>query len=442
MKQILGPGILTTALALAGGFPLALGQNIQKPPAASQPARPSVAQRLLYGPREELPTSAERLYDAFALVEPESLPELLAVLRGKRRGDPKAPRPIDDIRRAQLLQMFASQLPRARKALSTLSHEDEKARPERMVAIRLLGFLGRGADFPPMVAQLQDDASDPSEYIATAVVDGLVDLLEREPLICGLVPGVFDRSSATQRQALLRVLGTCRCKEATQTLAALLGRNAALDATLLSYLSRSLVANPGASLDPETTAGIRQRLTASLPEVRREAALALGRLADATSVPELLRRLSDDNEGAREAAHWALKSITGLRLSLNAERWQRWHEGELAWWQSRGEDLVDALESAPRPQTLAGIREAAARRLFRHQIAERLVALLRSDDREVVVASVGALGSMGTRIAVEPLIELLDHGDESIRNAAWLALKAITGLTLGHNSAEWRESLS
>ncbi|MBL8693293.1 MAG: HEAT repeat domain-containing protein [Planctomycetes bacterium] len=442
MKPILSPGILTVVLALAGGPPSALGQGLQKTPTAPQVARPTVAQRLLYGPREELPTTGDRLYDAFALVEPESLPEVLSVLRGKRRGDPRMPRSLDDQRRAQLLQMFTSQLPRARKALSTLSQDTEKTRPERMVAIRLLGFLGRGADFPLLVAQLQDDASDPSEYIATAVVDGLVDLFEREPVICGLVPGAFDRASAFQRQALLRVLGTCRCKEATQTLAALLGRVAALDATLLSYLSRSLVANPGASLDPETTAPIRQRLMASLPEVRREAALVLGRLADVSSVPELLRRLTDDHEGAREAAHWALKSITGLRLSLDAERWQRWHEGELAWWQSRGEDLVAALESAPRPQTLAGIREAAARRLFRHQIAERLVDLLSSDDREVVVAAAGALGSMGTRIALQPLIQLLDHDEDSIQSAAWLALKAITGLALGRNSAEWRESLS
>ncbi len=60
------------------------------------------------------------------------------------------------------------------------------------------------------------------------------------------------------------------------------------------------------------------------PEVRTEAATALGQFEGATIPPTLVKALDDKSLSVRSAASEALQEISGKSYGLDKERWQQW----------------------------------------------------------------------------------------------------------------------
>lgn len=87
------------------------------------------------------------------------------------------------------------------------------------------------------------------------------------------------------------------------------------------------------------------------PVLRREAADELGRRGSWTPIPTLIERLDDRVPAVREAAHEALRRITGEFLAtgsgapgaLPASRAERWR----TWWREAGRARAAEPENAP-----------------------------------------------------------------------------------------------
>jgi HEAT repeat protein len=63
-------------------------------------------------------------------------------------------------------------------------------------------------------------------------------------------------------------------------------------------------------------------------EVARWAASALGRIGNRGAAPALLDAMRVDDPALRDMAAWALQQISGKKLGLDVEVWQRWVYGD------------------------------------------------------------------------------------------------------------------
>jgi HEAT repeat protein len=220
-------------------------------------------------------------------------------------------------------------------------------------------------------------------------------------------------------------------------LTGVLGAWPELDVLILQQIGRRSGRLPIALL-PSDASTLGRYLDASAADRRREAALALGRTETAPAIPQLLVKLSDESPAVRDAAHWALKAITGLQFKGDVKRWTEWYASEEAWWNGRGRDLVKTLSSQPPEKTAAVTRELAAHRAFREQVSTELVPLLDTAPWQSGRAAVlCVLASLRSARAVPLLVERLDAAEGTYRVELVAALKAITGESRGPEPGAW-----
>lgn len=186
-------------------------------------------------------------------------------------------------------------------------------------------------------------------------------------------------------------------------------------------------------------AAIRHFLQDEAAQVRREAALALGRLQDIESMKELISLLDDKNRGVQANTHWALKNITGLRFPPNAARWKHWWNNELQKQKADRDALLQQLRYGTRKEIVEAIDRLTALRLGKKEIIRAFLDSMTYGDTEIRVKICQALGNMKAREAVGELIEILDDPYPPITNAAHKALRAITGKDLPAESSAWKE---
>jgi hypothetical protein len=65
-------------------------------------------------------------------------------------------------------------------------------------------------------------------------------------------------------------------------------------------------------------------LTDREPQARRDACEFLGRIKALSTCPDLIDRLSDDDSAVVDAAHWALRKLSGERFGKDSDLWTRW----------------------------------------------------------------------------------------------------------------------
>jgi len=134
------------------------------------------------------------------------------------------------------------------------------------------------------------------------------------------------------------------------------------------------------------------------PEVRADAARALGELGALEALDPLITLLSDDEEVAvRSAAAEALGQIDGTRVI---------------------EPLIDALEDSS-----AVVRDSAETGLIlcSEEAIDPMMALLESDDAKLHQSAVNVLAGIGSPAAMT-LIDVLNNRDEQLRTGAYDAL--------------------
>jgi HEAT repeat protein len=162
---------------------------------------------------------------------------------------------------------------------------------------------------------------------------------------------------------------------------------------------------------PETGRALMEALGDADPNIRMNAAKALGRIGDAAAVPGLIGRAgSDDDMYVRMASAEAL-GLIGDRRAVEA--------------------LSAFVSGGPRGEVADRARGAAAEALGRlgdGRASDTLIGALDDSSEIVRMAAIRALGRLRDRRAVAPLTARLE-GDrfESLRSAAALALGFIGG---------------
>lgn len=207
----------------------------------------------------------------------------------------------------------------------------------------------------------------------------------------------------------------------------------------------------GRGLDPAVNGSLGDLMTDLLlsedPVTVRAAAQAVAILGHEAAVPGLIELLDLDAELVPEAgrledsAHWALRSLTGLGLPPEAGVWRRWHDEERAWLREDAAAHLRTLHGDEPAEVMASLAAFGRHRLGGTTIAPRVAELLDHPEPKVVVQACRLLGGYRDLRTVPALLDLLASMDAQLRDEAWMALTAVTGLALPAEPAAWRREL-
>jgi hypothetical protein len=100
-----------------------------------------------------------------------------------------------------------------------------------------------------------------------------------------------------------------------------------------------------------------------------------------------------------------------------------------------------SLVSADPELVVAALRAYGEHRTRRGELAEEVARVLTNAHPELRRLACAILQALGSSSASSALTAALDDPDASVGDAAWKALKAITGLELPRNSQRVRELL-
>ncbi|HSK62568.1 MAG TPA: HEAT repeat domain-containing protein [Pyrinomonadaceae bacterium] len=272
--------------------------------------------------------------------------------------------------------------------------EDELLREP---AINLLGQVGDETAVAPLTALLNIPAA-PAELIADALAaisdryekqygEGrhIADLTVREISPTG-IQNLLDALETPGKQNLrpiALVLGWLKRPGVERALTRLMGRDDLRDEIIDALVRHG----------PATSELLIAHLAAEDLEVRRSAAVALGRIADAKATPALVEKLSDDSL-AVEAAN-ALARIGDPQAV----------EGLL--------NLVGNPDASIRQAAVSALNS-----LLPPSMAERIIPLLHDRDPNVRESAVRIAGYFGYPESASDLLELTRDEDEQVRCAA------------------------
>lgn len=320
--------------------------------------------------------------------------------------------------------------------------------PESKAIIQRIGFivlekLGRTAgDFATAAAILQVRESraalDPDVSAAFETAVGKM-LRRNADLYRSLETAAAATADPILRLHFLGAAGAGGGSEGAKIICKYLGKNQSFDACLLQQIARGGGIVP-IELEREQSSRIADYFDSRDPSLRRESALAAGRVRDVGAIVALIQLLRDSEAGVRDAAHWALCTITGAAFRPDPNKWKYWYDRENAWWDSAGSDALQSLTSSEKSLIVGALRELSGHKLFRDAIAAKILPILQSEQTDITNISVAALVSLSSPRALPELVELLDSTPRT-RQIANDALKQITGESAGPDKAEWRAIL-
>lgn len=194
----------------------------------------------------------------------------------------------------------------------------------KTVALRLYGRLGEPKALVTLVS-LMDEIQPEIRRQGGASVELILERYPTEETYYTL-ERLIRRTQGETKACLIEAISRAGSPYGLELLVDLLGRDQALDPVIISRV----VASAQAGYPDELLPKLQDLLYRDDPALRREAALALGRLRDFPSTVYLVDLLSDENRGVRENALWALRNISGLNFPADPDRWSQWFEHTLA----------------------------------------------------------------------------------------------------------------
>jgi len=329
--------------------------------------------------------------------------------------------------RAAALESALRRLPGV--ALGALAGADPAPRERlRLVGLAVLARSGRARDLGLAcdLAGAREPGETPGEQVVLQLERSARAILERDESAFAALRRVLADVGPAPRAALVNAVGATRSAPGLDLLSDLLGCYAGLDGPVLAQIARC-----AAALGPPFEWGLCLRVRAFLsfpdPGLRRAAALALGRMEDFESAPELIELLAGEERGVRDDALWALRRISGRRLGPDVERWTAWYDGEIRWWRVEAPRLLGDVAGGCEPEAVRALSLIARRRLFRHELARELIDTVDPTKPDIVRVTCSALQSLRSPVAVPGLTRLLGHEDAGVRLQAQRALDAIAG---------------
>ena len=387
------------------------------------------------------PCTATELRRRLANLDADELPQLFFfAAEGRLPGREESGDPARVESQRQIVRESLNARPR-RELVPFLAHLARRppATSARLEAQRLLGGMGSG-DHLKLLARL---TLAPGERgaLAPELRAGFVEaehaILARDPAALSLVPSLFSESPPGLGGSIVEGLARVASAQATRVLAGLLGRSSGLDPLLLTRLAergRLRSGSEEAVFEP-----VRRYLRQRDPVLVCAAARACGQLGDDGSVDVLIGLMEHPEERVRQAAFDALARISGLAFGPDPARWTGWYHAEMRWWDEEAESLLVNIERGRGLEFVRAAREALEHRLYRDRIAESFTRALARKSSEEVLLACRALEQLGSTQAVSGLIECLERDDPLVREAAWRALRSITGVELSPEPDSWSE---
>lgn len=311
-----------------------------------------------------------------------------------------------------------------------------------VASLRLLGSLGDAAELAYMIelASPADGSEEADAAVCDQLQESLAELLRRDARVLYELPKYLGEDHRALWRPLTGGVGESGSAGALDVLARMLDRDRELDGMLLPQIGR-LAANPVAGREWQVGSAVRAFLMDPRAGIRREAALALGKLQDSESVEDLIRLLDDDSSGVRKSALWALRAISGQDLGEDPLRWRNWYLEELQWWREVYPGYLETLRYGEPEEIGPAVSQMCLRRLFRNLMAEDLAALLEHERPEIRLRACVALRELGSMAAARELVTALTDEDEAVREAAYEALRAASDYTLPPEPELWIEAL-
>ncbi len=420
--------------ALALGLVLASSANSQRGPRSSEDPPAGLVERAFAGQR----TLAE-LRRRLANVEAAEIPRLFRLAaEGRLPGNDSFVLTALDEDERQVVREALCARPR-RELVPFL--EDLASQPIgpalRREAQRLLGCMG-SADHLKLLARLTQSFLErgtvPPE-LRSGFRAAMGDILTRDAAALAQVPALFSESPPGLASSIVEGLASLRTHAATRVLADLLGRSPGLDPLLLARLAeRGRLQRSG---DEAVFESVRRYLRQRDPALVSAAVLACGQLGDDGAVEALIDLLDHPDERVRLGVFAALECITALSFGQEGARWTSWYQAEMRWWEREAEALLVRIERGRGLEFVRAAREALEHRLFRDRIAEAFAQGLQRQGGDELLLSCRALEQLHSLVAVPGLVECLERDDPLVREAAWRALRAITGVDLPPEGDSW-----
>ena len=295
----------------------------------------------------------------------------------------------------------------------------------RLCVARLLGESRhpRAADVLLQVAAGIEPIHLARAYVLQSFEQPLAEALAADPRADTALIGRVGRFAPQVRDLLLRAAVQA---DSAATRRFLCSRLTAGDEEQVVVLGAIAAARVGAfEASPDQVAHVRTRLRSLEEGVPRLAALALGKLEDIESLPDLMGLLDSEDALESKAAHESLCWISGSDLGRTSSAWRRWLSGEQNWLSNVAPSQLAQLSSGDRLAVHRALRELQRHPLYRHEFAPEVAQLLYAADEDLAVAGCEALAALGSREALPALIESLALPDCALREAVLRTLQSL-----------------
>ena len=333
----------------------------------------------------------------------------------------------------QIEVLYESLSMSSRSALLPLLEERAGNEPCPRVVLGVLAHIGRGEDIALGLKALEPNLTFEFE-------DAVTRILERDGSAFVHLKDHIREQTPDNASTLVRAAGATHSYAGLQMMLDLLGLDPGLDRVLLTHIGRIGQAAPWHVSEREREI-VRSYLGAEDSQTLRGVLYAVGGLGDHAAVETIIGLLSSESRSVREAAHWALKSITGLGLSADPNGWVSWHATESNWYDRHARTLFGQCATSSPRGIADALKELSMRRYRRVTISEEVQALLAHPDAYVRRSACRALGSLQSGVAVPALLATMADNDEAVALEAWTALKAVTGKEQPFDIEAWSREL-
>jgi len=361
----------------------------------------------------------------------------------ERRDVPSLPDAADDT--PQILSIYQEELileafrRAGREAVhsSIERHTSPEHRPGRAAVVAARGAVDGSFDLGDLFAlALPEDAEQPAPDVEQALTKAVVSIAGRHEDALPALSMLVHRLPPGLLPALVEAVGETRDPRGAEVLGQALLQREDLAAQVAAQV-RLVGPSRHLAVNGELCALLRPHLEDENSGLQRATILALGALEDYPCLPRLIDFLESDDVGLQRNALWALREITDLRFGEQASRWRDWYEAEAEWGGIGRQRERLRLQSSNPAHAADAIREYARHRLNRHSLAEELESVLSRRETPLRIAACQALAELGSVYSMPSLVELMRDPRRALKDAAWEALKRISGEDLPMDPGVW-----
>jgi len=435
-------------LACPGGLAAAQEASVSAPPAATVVLPPAwtpeeeAAIRLLRTLRRKERPPDEELVARLSLAGEQTFPLFFQVLSRRQvpaldGGEEQILSEIQEELVLRTVSTFDREAVLTHVEAQLLAGADLRLRYAAMVSI---GRAGRANDLPQLF-ELALPAAEPAldRRMATGLGRAVTALARHDARTFEQLVALRRITRAELLPTLVDAVGEAGDARGLAYLGELLYWAEGLALDIMSQVPR-LGASGDPALDEPMRVRVRPYLAPERPGHCRAAILALATLSDLESISGLIALLPSEDRGLKENAHWALKELTGLSFSPEAETWSRWHQSELSWAVRSKTREFHRLQSGDPGEAADALRTLLTHPFARSELRTTLPELLKSRHPALRGLACRTLAELGAVEATEKLVWSLEDEIPDVRQAAHAALRKLTHLDLPLEPIAWQSA--